>query len=66
MKGLHRRLQRLARDLDEPTVSWGEVDAVLVTVVNVVRRHVTDRETLSAIAADLRRSSVSPATRKPS
>jgi hypothetical protein len=64
MKGLNRRLQRLARDLDEPTLSWGEVDALLATMVNVVRRHVTDRQTLSAIAADLRRSSASPATRK--
>jgi hypothetical protein len=65
MKELHRRLQRLARDLDEPTLSWGEVDALLATVVNVVRRHVTNRETLSAIAEDLRRSSVSPAASKP-
>ena len=65
MKELHRRLQRLARDLDEPTLSWGEVDALLATVVNIVRRHVTDRQTLSAIATDLRRSSVSPASRKP-
>jgi hypothetical protein len=65
MKELHRRLQRLARDLDEPTLSWGEVDALLVTLINVVRRHVTDHETLRAIADDLRRSSVSPAARKP-
>jgi hypothetical protein len=51
---LRRRLERITRDLEEKVLTEAEACALLERLAAVVRRHVTDAKTLSAIAADLR------------
>jgi hypothetical protein len=48
-------VERLTRELEEPIMTRVDVLALVDTIVQAVRRHVTDTTTLGAIADDLRR-----------
>jgi hypothetical protein len=52
---LRQRVGRLARDLEGRGLTGAEAMDLLTAVAETVKRHVTDRETLQAIAADFRR-----------
>ena len=56
MRGaLRYRVERLTRELDEPILTRADVLALVDAIVQAVRRHVTDPNTLGAIADELRR-----------
>ena len=52
---LRQRMSRLARDIEGQGLTAAEAMHLLIAVAETVKRHVTDRETLQAIAADFRR-----------
>jgi hypothetical protein len=55
MNHLRQRIYWLARDLEGQTVPLSDVMALVSALTTTLKRHVTDRETLRAIAADFRR-----------
>lgn len=59
MTALRRRLERITRDFEQPTVTNAEMCALLKGLASAVRRHVTDPTTLHAIAEDMRRAAAS-------
>lgn len=59
MSPLRRRLERVTRDLEGPTMTSREAGELVAGLAAAVRRHVTDPETLRAIAADMRRAAAS-------